>query len=472
MKLYPLITALCLFIGFVHAKPNFIVIFVDDLGYGDLGSYGSPTIKTPRLDKMADEGLRMTSFYVGSAVCSASRAALLTGRYPARNGTHGVYFPGHGGLNPEETTIAELLKAESYATACIGKWHLGEAAKYLPTNHGFDEYFGIPYSNDMYIGPDMKLAQDIVYREGWDEARTRGDMELVSELKDDFRAVHRSDRNLSDQVPLMENDEIVEYPADQTTLTKRYFERTMDFIERADGEPFFVFLTPAMPHIPLFADEPFLGKSERGIYGDTVEEIDWYVGELLDYLDAEGLSEDTLVLFTSDNGPWLGIRDAGGSAGPLKDGKFSNYEGGVRVPAIFRWPGVIPAGLNSSTVVSTLDLLPTFAELSGAEMPETTIDGLDVSGFLAEPETAVEREYFAYMISGRLNAIRQGHWKYIPGSAKPTWRQDDGDEPKLFHLGLDPYERDNRAEKEPEVMATMQALFAELDAEFSQYLDN
>ena len=446
-------------------RPNFIVIFIDDLGYGDLGCYGSPNIRTPRIDQMADEGLRFTNFYVGSSVCSASRATLLTGRYSARHGTGGVYFPGAGGLNPEEVTIAEVLKDAGYATACIGKWHLGDNPEFLPTKQGFEMYYGIPYSNDMYIGPNQAIAADAVFREGYSREKTIADQQFVAENMKDRRGIKQG-RGLADLVPLMEGEEIVEYPADQATLTRRYFDRAIGFIEDQRDDPFFLFLTPTMPHIPLFASEQFLGTSERGLYGDTVEEIDWNVGRLLDYLDTEHLSENTFVLLATDNGPWLGLGDRSGSAGPLRDGKFSNYEGGVRVPGIVRWPGKVPSGVVSSQVVSTLELMPTLAAYAGAELPAVKIDGIDIARHLEAPETRVEREAFLYLKNGKLIGIRSGDWKYMPKGATRHAKPDDPEE--LFNLSLDVHERDNLVKKDMKRLTEMRALFERVRAELGQ----
>lgn len=436
-------------------KPNFIVILVDDQGYGDMESYGSETIKTPRLDRMAEEGIRFTNFLVGSSVCSASRASLLTGRYSARHGTGGVYFPGKGGMDPNEVTIAEMLKESGYSTACVGKWHLGDDEQYLPRQQGFDEYFGIPYSNDMFIGPRQRFAKAAVFREGYTLEQAEADREFVAANLGQNRLI-KKERGLADKVPLMEGEEIVEYPANQATLTRRYFDRAIGFIEaqQKSESPFFLYLTPAMPHIPLFASEDFAGKSEGGLYGDTIEEIDWNVGRLLDHLDETGLSESTMIVYASDNGPWLGLGDRSGSAGILRDGKFSNYEGGVRVPGVVRWKGRFSAGYVSDEVVSTIDLLPTIASYANAKLPDVVIDGLDVSEHFENPEMNVEREAFIYLAGGVPTGIRVGEWKYSLGGLARHKKDRLG--PELFNLKDDLEESRNLVDDYPEVASRLQ----------------
>ncbi|MEM7790929.1 MAG: sulfatase-like hydrolase/transferase, partial [Verrucomicrobiota bacterium] len=320
-------------------RPNFIIIFNDDQGYQDLGCFGSPNIKTPRLDQMAKDGLKLTDFYVPTSVCSPSRAALLTGYYPQRVGVSGVYFPNRpGGLDPKHVTIAETLKTVGYATAAVGKWHLGDQSRYLPTNQGFDSYFGIPYSNDMFPAKDMTYAADCLFREG----------ESLKTLAEAFNGELKRGNPMSmkNKVPLMRGTECVEFPADQRTITRRFADEGIKFITESaeSGKPFFLYLANSMPHIPLFASEDFEGKSEGGLYGDTIEEIDFNTGRILDHLEATGVAENTIVVFTSDNGPWLVQRDKSGSALPLFEGKFSSFEGGCRVPCIIQWPKVIPPG--------------------------------------------------------------------------------------------------------------------------------
>lgn len=276
--IYPLLISAGL--AQARQKPNVVIIFTDDQGYQDLGCYGSPLIQTPSIDRMAKEGMKLTDFYVSASVSSASRAGLLTGRLNTRNGVKGVFFPEAEGMPSEEITLAEALKEQGYATGCFGKWHLGDLKGHLPTDQGFDSYYGIPYSNDMYIGPSQEFSPHATFREGYTLARAKEDQEFV-------RTSKRADvkKKLNNASPLFEGDKIIEYPCDQSTTTRRYFDKAIDFVEHNQGQPFFVYITPSMPHVPLFASEQFRGKSKRGLYGDVVEEIDWNVGRFLDYLD-------------------------------------------------------------------------------------------------------------------------------------------------------------------------------------------
>jgi arylsulfatase A-like enzyme len=411
-------------------KPNFIVIFCDDLGYGDLGVYGHPTIRTPNLDQLAAEGQKWTSFYAAASVCTPSRAALLTGRLPIRSGMcsdqRRVLFPNSaGGLPSNEMTIAEALKTVGYATACIGKWHLGHLSSYLPTKHGFDYYFGIPYSNDM----------DAV--EGWN-------YEDFFDPKIEYW-----------NVPLMRNDEIIERPADQTTVTKRYADEAVRFIQENKDRSFFLYLAHSMPHVPLFASESFLGRSVRGLYGDVIEEIDWSVGQILTALQKEGLSENTLVVFTSDNGPWLVFREHGGSAGPLRNGKGTTWEGGMREPAVFWWPGKIEPGIVQE-MGSTLDLFSTFCNLSGAEIPnDRIIDGVDLGPTLFENGPSPRQTMFFYR-GEQIYAARRGSFKahFITQSEYvPDTRLTHHDPPLLYNLNHDLGEQYDISMDYPEVIA-------------------
>ncbi len=369
-----------------EGKPNFVIIFADDLGYGDLGAYGHPTIHTPHLDRLAQEGQKWTNFYVAASVCTPSRAALLTGRLPIRSGMCSdqsrVLFPNSvNGIPADEITLAEQLKEAGYATAAIGKWHLGHREQYLPTNNGFDYYFGIPYSNDM-----DKVGSEKYWDMG-DEQKT----EVYN-------------------VPLMRNTDIIERPAEQHTITRRYAEETVSFIKEHKNEPFFVYLAHNLPHIPLFTSEEFRGTSERGLYGDVVEEIDHGVGQIVTTLEEEGLAENTIVVFTSDNGPWLVFGTHGGSAGLLRAGKGTTWEGGMREPGIFWSPGNIQPGVVSG-LGSTMDLFATFSALAGVPLPDDrVIDGMDLSGVLFRGEES-PRESIIYYRGRQVYAARRGEYK-------------------------------------------------------------
>ncbi|MGE4489786.1 MAG: sulfatase [Kiritimatiellales bacterium] len=419
-------------------KPNVIIILTDDLGYQDIGCFGASSIKTPNLDQMAEDGCRFTSFYAAASVCSPSRAGLLTGRYPERNGLHGVYFPKDDqGYPLTEIMLSQVLKEQGYATACIGKWHLGHLPDYLPTHRGFDRYFGIPYSNDMWMDPqNIPPATNIVLRE-------------EKTLDDYFKTDRFRKGSAPNQVPLMRNDRCVEWPAEQATLTRRYAEEGIRFIQSNKDRPFFLYLATAMPHVPLHASEPFLGKSARGLYGDCVEEIDWAVGEILQALKTEGLAEKTLVVFTSDNGPWLVQKENAGSALPLRDGKGSTYEGGQRVPCIMWWPKTIPAGTVFFRTVSSLDLFPTVSVLAGAALPsDRMMDGHNILRILKNPETAVSPwNVFCY----ETTALRAGPWKFRNGPLYSRYhRKNNPDVIQLFNLDRDIGETVNLADQYPE----------------------
>lgn len=409
-----------------HAQehsPNIVVLFADDLGYGDIGPFGHPTIDTPHLNRMAREGLRLTQFYAAASVCTPSRAGLLTGRLPVRSGMASserrVLFPNSsGGLPDAEITIAEALQAEGYATAAIGKWHLGHLPEHLPTEHGFDRYFGVPYSNDMDTGEDG-----------------------------------------AEGVPLVRNKTVVEHPATQETLTKRYTEEALSFIEDSGEQPFFLYLPYTFPHVPLYASEQFEGTSARGLYGDVVEEIDWSVGQILQTLRERELAENTLVVFTSDNGPWLIMDEEGGTSGLLRGGKGSTWEGGMREPTLAWWPGTIEAGTTSDAVGSTMDLFPTALELAGAEVPtDRTIDGESLLPVFLNPE-AEGRDHVFFYRGDQVFAVRMGPWKahFTTQSGYADDRQRH-DPPLLYHLERDPREKFNKAEKRPEVIEEIRAL--------------
>ncbi|MCF7976219.1 MAG: sulfatase [Phycisphaerae bacterium] len=425
-------------------KPNFIVIFIDDQGYQDLGCFGSPNIKTPNIDRMAGEGLRFTDFYSAAQVCTPSRAALLTGCYPERVGNLPVLFPNQRrGLNPQETTIAEMLKGNGYKTACIGKWHLGHLKAFLPTSQGFDSYFGIPYSNDMWLDPNMTLAQDVVLREGV--------------TMDDYRTKRKN------SVPLMRNTEVIEYPADQNLLTQRYTSEALAFIEANKANPFFLYLPHTMPHVPLYASPEFEGQSDAGLYGDCIEEIDWSMGEILAALKRLGIDKNTLVVYTSDNGPWDFPNNAknkvkgntqrrvGGSALPLRGYKFQTWEGGMREPTVMWWPGHIAAGQECHEIAGTIDLLPTFASLSGSPLPDKTIDGKSLVSLLRNPSSTLS-PHDAYFY--RTKGVRSGQWKLIDG--------------KLYDLASDIAESTDLSQEHPEVKARLTTLLEERNQEIKQ----
>jgi uncharacterized sulfatase len=408
-------------------RPNIVILLADDLGYGDLSSYGNPTIRTPNLDEMARGGIRLTSFYA-QPVCTPSRAALLTGRFPIRSRTTKVFFPKDTiGLPPSEITIAEAVKERGYRTMAIGKWHLGHHPQFLPTRQGFDHFFGLPYSNDM-------------------------------------------DRGGNPPIPIMRDSVIVEQPAVQTTLTKRYTEEAVRFIRESRDGPFLLYLAYTMPHLPIHVSEGFAGHSRAGLYGDVVEEIDWSAGEVLRTLRELGLDRNTIVIFTSDNGPWsrypeeIFRKEYGtepthtGSTGPLRESKFSTYEGGVREPAIVRWPGVIPAGQISADAASTLDLFPTFAHLAGARVPsDRPMDGIDILPLLTTGRDTASRAFY-YFHGTALEAVREGKWKLRRSRHLRDLKPTDPIPPELFDLDADPGEKYDVATRHPDVVTHLMGL--------------
>ncbi len=399
--------------------PNVVMIYADDLGYGDLGCYGSQ-IETPYLDRLAEEGMRFTHFYSASSVCSPSRAALLTGRYPMRTGVLRVLGQTDpGGLDASEVTLAEMLKGAGYATACIGKWHLGAQPGTLPNDRGFDSFFGIPYSHDMWPRP------------------------------------------------LMADREIVEQPSQLDTLTRRFTDRAVDFIARSKDRPFFLYMPHTAPHIPLAPSKEFEGRSGQGAYGDVVQEMDASVGRVIDALRTSGVEDNTIVLFSSDNGPWYQ-----GSPGRLRGRKGQTYEGGMRMPFLARWPGRIPAGTVSDTFASTMDILPTVARWTGATLPANRLDGADISPILSGGEGDVQREQevFFYFNDVYLQCARMGEWKlhlsrydipaFVPLKRGATRANLRLPKPELYNVVHDPEESYDRASRNPEIVAKIQAAIA------------
>jgi arylsulfatase A-like enzyme len=424
--------------------PNIIIFFTDDQGYQDVGCFGSPLIKTPNFDRMAREGVRFTDFYSAASVCSPSRAALLTGCYPPRVGITKVLFPGTDvGLDPKEITIADMLKKKGYATACIGKWHLGDKPQFLPEKQGFDSYLGIPYSNDMKLNPLLEMAKDVVLREGMT-------LELI-----------KSGEAGKQKVPLMSDNKVIEYPADQTTLTKRYTEEAIKIITKNKNNPFFLYLAHTFPHIPLHASKDFFGKSARGLYGDAIEELDWSMGEILKTLKSLQIDENTLVVFTSDNGPW-NLKDGhGGSALPLRGFKFTTYEGGMREPMIARWPGKIPAGSVCSEIAGTIDMLPTIAHLTGCIKEIGPVDGMDIWPLMSGTKGAKSPHegYYYYKGTG-LQAVRSGDWKL----------RRYGKVIELFNLKNDISESKNVAQENSEIVARLTNMKEKFDKELKSNL--
>ncbi len=415
------------------ARPNIILIFCDDLGYADIGPFGSEKHRTPNLDRMAAEGRKFTTFYVTSGVCTPSRASLMTGCYPQRVGLHEnetgrwVLFPGNSrGLSPKETTMAEMLKASGYATAIVGKWHLGDQPEFLPTRHGFDYYFGIPFSNDM--GQTSRL------------------------------------KNRYPPLPLMRMEKVIEEEPDQRLLTQRYTGEAIRFIEQNKAKPFFLYLPHTMPHWPQFSSERFAGKSANGKWGDTVEEIDWSTGEILKALKQNGIDEKTLVVFMSDNG---GAIRHGASNKPLKAGKGSTWEGGQRVPFLIRWPGTIPAGTASDEMVTSMDLLPTFAILAGAQAPtDREIDGKDISNVLLNRQGKSPHDRFFYHQANNLRAVRAGKWKLYVGPIGKRGEQKV--QTTLFNLNADIGEKINRAAQHPHVVKRLRGYMNAFETELGK----
>ena len=421
-------------VGAAADKPNFILIFIDDMGYGDIGPFGSTLNKTPHLDRMAAEGMKLTSFYA-APVCSASRAQLLTGCYAPRVSVPGVFFPaGPKGLNPEEVTTADYLKELGYATTCIGKWHLGDQKQFLPTRQGFDHYFGIPYSNDM-----QRVSAESGLR----------------------------------VTPLLRDEEVADLLEDegQRRVTREYTEEAVKFIGEHTDEPFFLYLPHTAMHVPLFPHQDFVGKSSNGTYGDWVAEVDWSVGQILDALRQHNLEKNTLVIFTSDNGPWASKGKAGGVSGPLRGSKGCTLEGGVREPTIAWWPGTVEAGSSSDQIAGTTDVLPTFVSLAGGTLKDRQIDGVDISKLLTGESTQSGRSEWYYYQGRNLQAVRSGDWKLalVPQTLGMGIRQRPDDlkskEVRLYNLREEIGEMTDLSARHPEVVARLTALAEDMKAD-------
>jgi len=437
-------------------KPNVVVVFIDDEGYGDVGCYGATGFETPNLDKLANEGMRFTNFYSAQPVCSASRAGLLTGCYPNRIGFSGALFPWDvTGINSSEYTMAEMFKDQGYATACFGKWHLGWQNEFLPLQHGFDEYVGVPYSNDM-----------------WPNSNVTGERLPKGQGRGDYP-----------ELPLIEGNDVIERIIDlsgQDKLTTLYTEKSVDFINRNSENPFFLYVPHTMAHIPLGVSEKFRGKSEQGLYGDVMMEVDWSVGEIIKALEENNILDNTIVVFTTDNGPWLNFGNHAGSAGGLREGKTTSWEGGQRVPFIISWPGIIPDGKVCNKLANAIDLLPTFASLIGGELSENKIDGLDISSLLkgdfnSEPRSTI----LYYHGQNDLNAVRKGNWKLVLPHIYRSYNTEPGndghggkrirtvvEEPELYNMMRDPGEQynviDYYPEKADEIMEVVERARREL----------
>jgi arylsulfatase A-like enzyme len=423
----------------ISRPPNVVLIFTDDQGYNDVGVYGADDIATPHLNQMAKEGTMLTSYYSAQAVCSASRAGILTGCYPNRIGIHNALGPGNThGINTSETTLAEMLKTQGYATAIFGKWHLGHQKEFLPMRHGFDEWFGIPYSNDM-----------------WPYHPQQGPVFNFPDL------------------PLYENETVIDTLEEQSQLTTQITERSVDFINRNKDNPFFLYVPHPQPHVPLFVSDKFKGKSNRGLYGDVIMEIDWSVGQITAALKANGLEDNTIVIFTSDNGPWLSYGNHAGSAYPLREGKGTAWEGGQREPFIIKYPKVIPSGKVIEEPVMAIDILPTIAEETGASLPENIIDGKSVLKLLkGETDTGPQEAYFFYYRVNELFGVRYEKWKlYFPHRYRTMdgkelgkdglpgdYRMIDMEEIELYDVQNDVSETTNVASKHPEIVAKIKLL--------------
>lgn len=429
-------------------KPNVIIIFMDDMGYGDPSCYSGILYQTPNIDKLAAEGMRFTNFYAAQAICSASRAGILTGCYPNRIGIHGALMPWSPiALNPNEETIAEVLKKAGYYTGMIGKWHLGSKAPYLPIHYGFDEFLGLPYSNDMWpVNYDGKPVMD-----------TSNRLYKFPPL------------------PLLEGDSVVKYIRtleDQGQLTQTYTRRAVNFIKKNKNHPFFLYMAQSMVHVPIYASPAFLGKSKEGLFGDVMMEVDWSVGQIMRTLTETGLAKNTIVIFTSDNGPWLNFGDHAGNTGGLREGKGTSWDGGQKEPCIMRWPGQIPAGAVCNKISSTIDLFPTIANICGTPGPKHKIDGVNILPLLLNKKDANPRDEFAYYYhTNSLEGIRKGRWKLVFPHTSQSYKEDlpgkDGFPGKTSHIKIpmalydlrtDPGETEDVQVQHPEIVEQLKSI--------------
>ena len=450
--LFPVLLASCTQVQkFDTNKPNVIIVFIDDEGYGDVGCYGATGFETPHLDQMASKGMKFTNFYSAQPVCSASRAGLITGCYPNRIGFSGALFPRDTtGINPEEYTIAEMFKDQGYATACFGKWHMGWQKEFLPLQHGFDEYVGLPYSNDM-----------------WPNSNVTG--ERLS--RDDNRGHYP-------ELPLIVGDEVSETITDlkgQDKLTTLYTEKAVDFINRNAEHPFFLYVPHTMGHIPLGVSNKFRGKSEQGLYGDVMMEIDWSVGEISRALEENNITDNTILIFTTDNGPWLNFGNHAGSAGGLREGKTTSWEGGQRVPFIIRWPGITPEGTVCNKLACAIDILPTLASVTKGKLSNNAIDGLDVSSLWKGDFQSEPRETILYYFGkNNLNGVRKGNWKLVLPHSWNSYNTEPGNDghgggrlkktiekPELYNMMRDPGEQYNVVEYHPEKVEELMVVVEE-----------
>jgi arylsulfatase len=446
------IFSLCFSFGGRAEKPtNFIVIYIDDMGFGDLSLTGAIGYTTPNIDKMAASGMFFSRYYSPQAVCSASRAGLLTGCYPNRVGFRGALdHTAKTGINAAEETIAEILKQKGYATAAFGKWHLGHHKQFLPTNNGFDEYFGIPYSNDMWPN-------------------------------------HPTNKNYYPELPLFEGEKVVKTNPDQSQFTTEFTGRTIQFIQKNKAKPFFVYLAHPMPHVPLFVSDKFKGKSEQGLYGDVIMEIDWSVGQIMQTLKELNLEENTLMIFTSDNGPWLNYGNHAGSSGGLREGKGTTYEGGQRVPCLMMWKGVISPGTVNNNLVAGMDILPTIATIAGVPLPQKKIDGVNILPLLkGEKVEPPRKSFYYYYRNNNLEAVQDGHWKLVfphkgrtyvgfePGKdGKPGGANENSEVAAgLFDLRRDPGEQYNVIEFYPEIVKKLENIASEAREDLGDDLTN